>query len=235
MESDTTLKRNQIVKRAIPILGAVMISLLAGYLGSCYVNNRNIPYPDIAEVKGSYLKGSAWLARHRAELLNIENPMLWWMVKYANDVYQNPDIDSVYRKYEKSRVEPRPYSPWLGLFKKGSWVPLKYDSIRQLPYYYKYLIATLYCDKDLLSTPSIARQNNPSFCSTSGYWYRPACATHQLMGLRFLQDGKCDLVDDLEGKIEAVQRKIDCLQRILGDRTPLNVEQLNNVLFRISV
>jgi surface carbohydrate biosynthesis protein len=35
--------------------------------------------------------------------------------------------------------------------------------------------------------------------------------------------------------LEAVQKKIDCLQGILGDRTPLNVEQLSNVLFRISV
>ena len=196
------------MKRVIPVLGAIIISLFAGYFGSWYINNRNIPYPDIAEVKGSFLKGSTWLARHREELLNIKNPMLWWMVMYANDVYQNPDIESVYREYEKSRVEPRPYSAWLGLFKKGSWVPVKYSSIKHLPYYNIHAIAALYCDEDLLGIPSIARQNDPSFCNSSGYWYRPACATHQLMGLRFLQDRDCDLVDNLDGKISAVQRKI---------------------------
>ncbi len=62
------------------------------------------------------------------------------------------------------------------------------------------------CDKDLERHPDISAQNKADFCNH--HLLRPACVTHQLMGIRILQRRKCGDPATLANSVSILQKKI---------------------------
>jgi len=62
------------------------------------------------------------------------------------------------------------------------------------------------CDRELQQVPGIAAQNQPGFCDE--HPLRPACVTHQLMGVRLLQDRGCGNPDELQDTLQQLQQRI---------------------------
>jgi hypothetical protein len=59
---------------------------------------------------------------------------------------------------------------------------------------------------DLGADPVVLEQFSSSYCDR--HVFSPACATHQLMGLRFAQRSQCTAPSDLNETIQDLQRKI---------------------------
>ena len=103
--------------------------------------------------------------------------------------------------------------------KSGSWAPIfdgnkndyiKPDSMKLYAYYYKHIVYAMNCAQNLsYAIPIIKQQNNKDFCFQPSYIYRPACVTHQLMGIHFMKAEACTSeIDNVDSVIEALQDNI---------------------------
>jgi hypothetical protein len=83
---------------------------------------------------------------------------------------------------------------------------VKFEDIASFPYYNWHFIYAITCDRDLEQIPEITAQNEAGFCDR--YPLRPACVTHQLMGIRLLQDRECGTAEVLADIVEQLQQRI---------------------------
>lgn len=83
---------------------------------------------------------------------------------------------------------------------------MKFEDIASFPYYNWHFIYAITCDRDLEQIPEITAQNEAGFCDR--YPLRPACVTHQLMGIRLLQDRECGTAEVLADIVEQLQQRI---------------------------
>ena len=114
---------------------------------------------------------------------------------------------------------------------------------RIIIYYLESQSGELACEKmvDVLASFADSRNGNGG----SSLWQRFQCRLiaggyHLYRGLKPRLPGSHNRPEFQRHRypgisLDALQKKIDRLQRIIGDRIPLNVEQLSDVLFRISV
>jgi len=132
--------------------------------------------------------------------------MLWRLVQQAGDISGDTRLTSLFSDYKKRYLDNNPNNVWRPLFEPGSWVPIRFEDIASFPYYNWHFIYASTCDRDLGEITEIAAQNNPSFCDR--YPLRPACATHQMMGLLLLKRSHCGDPEQLENTIAALQQRI---------------------------
>lgn len=82
-------------------------------------------------------------------------------------------------------------------------------TVEGLPYYNQHFIYALNCAQGIADDVSIVeQQNDAGFCHQPAYFYRPACITHQLMGINFLYLNKCGLLPDIDTVIQDLQGDI---------------------------
>lgn len=181
-----------------------ILALAAAYL--VWNNNHTAPPTTTNQLNASLENGVQWLKTREQSILGSQNPMLWHLVQKAGEVSGDPRLTSLFRAYEKRYLDNNPNNIWRPLFKPGSWVPVRFDDIVTFPYYNWHFIYASTCDRDLEKIPEIAAQNEPAFCDR--YPLRPACVTHQMMGLLLLKRSKCGDPAKLENSIEALQQRI---------------------------
>ena len=187
------------------ILFILLVSIIV-YAGLLWNNNRDVAPVNEAEIQRSLNAGINWLLEHKAKILKTPNPMLWWMVQQSASASGDPRLQKLFASYETVYLKNRGNNIWRPLFYKNSWSPVRYESIRQFPYYNKHFLYALNCDRDLEKYPEISVQNEADFCDS--HPLRPACVTHQLMGIRMLQRKKCGVPDDLDETVSILQQKI---------------------------
>lgn len=182
----------------------VILVLASAYL--VWNNNRMVALPGKSQLNASLENGVQWLMAYQQSILNNENPMLWRLVQQAGDISEDTRLTSLFNNYKKRYLDNNPNNVWRPLFKPGSWVPVRFEDIASFPYYNWHFIYASTCDHDLEKVPEIAAQNTPSFCDR--YPLRPACATHQMMGLLLLQRSQCGDPAQLENTIGSLQQRI---------------------------
>ena len=188
---------------------AVALLLLVGVLIGFYLiwqNNRSVSYPARAQLEDSFNKGVGWLDNHQAEILNDENPMLWWMLKESADLTENRVLTTLYARYRTRYLDQNPHNPWLHLFYGNSSEPLSSSQLADLPYYNLFFLYGLSCDANLADDQVIRDQLQENFCDS--HLLSPACVTHQMMGLRFMQRRACGNSENVAVTISALQDKI---------------------------
>jgi len=158
--------------------------------------------PGDDELEQALESGIAWLVENREKVLGHNNHVLWWLVQQAAMRTRDPRLEDLFTRYFDRYMGIPGTSIWRPLFKPGSWVPVRYDQIQRLPYYNWHMIYAITCDAELGSLPEIAEQNTAGYCSR--YLLKPACATHQLMGLRFMLLRECGDQDQLATSIASV-------------------------------
>lgn len=189
------------------ILLLVVVPLFA-YLVGVYQNNRDLPRPDVALMEEQLEASTQWLLNNEADILQQANPMLWWMLYEVEKLSHDSRIGGLLTRY--SQKYPR--------ILEGSWGPL-FDavprsylsaySVNGLPYYNQHFIYALNCAADIADEISIVKQQNQAdFCHQPNYIYRPACTTHQLMGINFLLTRKCGLLPDINEVVASLQSDI---------------------------
>ena len=195
-----------LVKKLIFLLSVILFSLLALYGVLIWNNNRDVAPVGKAEIRRSLNAGIDWLQAHRQTILKDANPVLWRMLQESARVSRDARLQSLFKAYEAIYLERRRLGMWRPLFYDNAWSPPRYEEIRNFPYYNKHFLYALNCDRDLEQYPEISEQNDPDFCDR--HLLRPACVTHQLMGIRMLQRKKCGDPKKLQQTVAVLQDRI---------------------------
>ena len=189
----------------LSVLSLVLL-MLASYAGLLWHNNRSVAPASKAEIQQSLESGISWLFERKEKILKDANPMLWWMVQQSAVISSDARLQELFASYETTYLKNRGNNIWRPLFYKNAWSPIRYESIRDFPYYNKHFFYALNCDRDLEQYPEISAQNDAGFCNS--HPLRPACVTHQLMGIRILQRKNCGDPAKLKNTVSILQNKI---------------------------
>ncbi|UCE75891.1 MAG: hypothetical protein JSU62_08375 [Gammaproteobacteria bacterium] len=134
------------------------------------------------------------------------NEVLWWMIQQAAEHSADARLQRLFGRYEEKRIGKAYGNIWRPLFYPGTWTPVKFEDIASFPDYNQHFVYAITCDKELEQVPGIAAQNRVGFCDPRPL--SPACVTHQLMGIRFLQRSECGNPDELQATVEKLQQRI---------------------------
>jgi len=182
----------------------VLLVLLYGYV--VWQNNTSVTPPERTELEATLENSIQYLEQNRDSVLATFNPMLWYMIQQAANVSGDQRLQRLFADYEQRYLKNRSTSLWRPLFYPGAWTPVRFEDIASFPYYNWHFIYAIICDSELGKVPEIAAQNDPAFCD--GHPLRPACATHQLMGIRLMQRIKCGDTDQLADTVKQLQQRI---------------------------
>ena len=188
---------------------AVLIIILITVMVSCAIygvlvlrNNRDIQFPGNDELERALESGIVWLVENKEKILRHNNHILWFFVQQSAEQTGDSRLTNLFNDYYKRYIDIPGSSYWRPLFKLNSWEPVRFDQIEHLPYYNWHMIYAITCDSDLEMLTQIAEQNDPEYCFR--FLYKPACKTHQLMGLRFMQLRGCGDQDQLVKSIASL-------------------------------
>lgn len=188
---------------AIPVM-----VLLTIYLIAVFQNNRDVAYPQKKQMHQQLERSVQWLVNNESEILSQTNPMLWWMLYEAHKITNDARILGLLTKYSE-RNQRIMQSVWGPLFDGQQRRNLGAYSVQGLPYYNQHFIYALNCATDIEDElPVITQQNDASFCHQWSYFYRPACITHQLMGINFLFTRQCNFLSNIDELTQALQQDI---------------------------
>ena len=191
------------------LTGSVLAALVLAVVGYGYLvwqNNRAMAFPDPSRLQASFEKSIAWLENNQLSILETTNPMLWYMIQQAAELSHDPRLKELFQRYEQRYLRAAHDNRWRPLFYPGTWVPVKFEDIASWPYYNWHFMYAVTCDRELQMVPEIAAQNLPEFCDQRRL--SPACVTHQLMGIRLLQDRDCADAAQLSNTAERLQQRI---------------------------
>jgi hypothetical protein len=190
-----------------------MFFLISG-IGAIISNNNDVAQPSEHELTESLEASIIWLTDNKEAMLDFDNPILWYFLHRSSQISGDQRLQSLVDAYYKKYINPE-YSSlnmtnsiWKGLFKpEFKYATLSFDEILSMNYYSQHFIYAIYCDEELGLLDSIKAQNNAEFCG-SLHILNPSCTTHQLMGLRFLQQSRCGNQETLSSTVKKLQSKV---------------------------
>jgi len=205
------------LKKLLYLVMLIILIPLIAYITGVYQNNRNLPRPATELVQQRLERSVQWLLNNETALLQQANPMLWWMLYEADALSHDDRISELLARYKQTypRIQQGVWGPLFGAAPRSY---LDAYSVNGLPYYNQHFIYALNCAADIASEIHVVEQQNQAdFCHQPGYIYRPACTTHQLMGINFLSTKHCDLLPNISAVTRSLQSDIK-LQLILDIR-----------------
>lgn len=201
-------------KMGLFILAAAFL-IVAAYLVGVLHNNRDLAYPSQQKIQKQLEQSVQWLVNNESEILSQNNPMLWWMLYESQQISKDKRLAELLEKYYQKNRGIK-YSPWGPLFAGAQQSRLDAYSVLGLPYYNQHFIYALNCAPQIEEGLEIvAQQNTKDFCHQLGYIYRPACSTHQLMGINFLLSQQCNLLANVAEVKASLQQ--DIIQQLTWD------------------
>ena len=110
------------------------------------------------------------------------------MIQRSAALTGHPALETAFDQYREARLEVGRHL-WLPLFFPGRWVPFTDDAIADFNDYNQHYIYAISCDEELARRLIVRAQLDPAYCDS--HFFRPACATHQLIGFRMMQQNGC--------------------------------------------
>lgn len=195
------------MKKTLLILIVIISgSLAAGYAALFHANNRDSAWPEPARLQAAFTAGFGWLGAHQDSILEQGNPALWRMVQQSAERTREPTLLALFAEYHRRYLE-HGRNIWQPLFFPGRWVPLARDDTAGLDDYQQHFIYAISCDAELGQSPLVQAQLDPGYCNR--YPWRPACVTHQMMGLRLMQRSDCGDAEATAAAIGSLQTRIE--------------------------
>ncbi len=122
----------------------------------------------------------------------------------------DPALTTLFERYRLKHIQGG-LNIWEPMFYPGRWIPFNLKTVADYDDYQLHFLYAISCDQELATLPIIQAQLQAGYCVNQPW--RPACATHQLMGLRFMQRNQC-------GDARATQAAIDEIQEyVIGQLT----------------
>ncbi len=193
-------------------VGAAFLTLLVVLLGAGYAdNNADAAEPTAAELVASRDRAAAWIRANEDEVIADENPALWWMLRESAASSGDAYLGGLYARYYQRYLAPNPHNVWHHLFDNESPLRISVDDLGGFPDYNLLFLYGLSCQSALRSDPGVQRLLRDNACAdvgTPAYFRDPTCLTHQLMGIRFLQRGRCEDDGRTAALLRALQAKV---------------------------
>jgi hypothetical protein len=165
--------------------------IATGYLN----NNRSAAMPAYPALAASRDRAIGWLRAHEAEALSAENAALWWMVRESAALTGDAYLADLHGRYYQRYLAGNPASVWHHLFDADATLRIPVKALADWPDYNLLFLYGLSCQTALRSDARVAALLEPHACGgigTPAYFRDPACLTHQLMGVRFMQQRRCE-------------------------------------------
>lgn len=196
------------LKKTLFLLLVSAAIIVTAYMVGVYQNNRAVPFPETKLMQQKLESSTQWLLNNEADILQQANPMLWWMLHEAEKITHDVRLAGLLVKY-KQKYPAIQEGVWSPLFGAAPRSYLDSYSVNGLPYYNQHFIYALNCAQDIATNiPVVEEQNQPGFCHQANYIYRPACITHQLMGINFLRTQQCGLLANSDEVSQSLQNDI---------------------------
>ena len=192
-------------KTLVTLIILFTISILTGYAALFYLNNRETDWPEQARIQTSFNAAIVWIETHQEDILQNNNPVLWWMIQRSATLTGNPSLQSVFNRYQRKYLDSA-RNLWLPMFFPGRWVPFKNESLARFDDYQRLFVYAISCDAELEQLAVTSGQLDPDYCDSQPL--RPACATHQLMSLRFMQQNQCGDPPSTQAAVVQLQERI---------------------------
>jgi len=203
------------LKKIIGFIAIVVCLIFAAYIYGVYQNNREVSYPDKVQMQQQLDESVKWLIKNESHILSEVNPMLWWMLFETYKISHDERIAKLLEKYHKRNKQVQ-HSVWAPLFDGNKQSYIDAYTVQNFPYYNQHFIYALNCaakiEKEL---PVVGQQNTPDFCHQAEYFYRPACTTHQLMGINFLFTKQCGFLVNIDEVSQSLQK--DIINQLIWD------------------
>jgi hypothetical protein len=187
------------------IIVTPVTAMLIGWGCLLWQNNRKVEPASSEEIGRALYRGIGWLRARREQILEDPNAVLWWMVERSAILCGDTKLAVLSSEYKRRHFDDSPNHPWQHLFDPDAAVRVTRRSLSDLPYYNAHWLSALTCDPRLASLEFVSRQNHPHFCSDRP---EPACITHQLMGMRFMQSRGCGDPEVVASTIRSLQDEI---------------------------
>lgn len=199
-------KGNKDMKKALRTLSLfILIVTIAAYSTLTLRNNRSATMPDRARIQAAYDAAVGWAIEHQTSLLNDTNVALWWMLQQSAALTGDPALTTMFERYRQKHLQGG-RNIWEPLFFPGRWIPFNAEATANFDDYQLHFLYAISCDEELAKMPIIQAQLEADYCVTQPW--RPACATHQLMGLRFMQRSQCGNAPATQAAIDLIQKRI---------------------------
>ena len=175
----------------------VLASLaLAGILAFFYCehqNSREVGAPTPAEARASFDRASAWIQRNQETVLRENNPMLWLFVRDAGRLAGDAQLEALANVYQAQSARDNLSRFFFDSSGRDQARSARLD-LSGWPDAYQALFAYgITCNGLLRFDPAVEQMLSPTACEARYAWLRnPWCRTHQLMGLRFVQNNHCN-------------------------------------------
>lgn len=192
-------------KALITLIILFTASISTGYAVLVYLNNREASWPEQVRIQASFNAAIGWIDAHQEDILQQNNPVLWWMIQRSATLTSDPSLESAFGRYQQKYLESA-RTLWLPLFFPGRWVPFRNEDIAHFSEYQKQFVYAISCDPDLEQQDIISAQLDSSYCDRQPL--RPACATHQLMAFRFMQQNHCGDAQATHAAVTDLQARI---------------------------
>lgn len=168
-------------------------------------NNQSVTMPEQARIETAYAAAVSWATEHQDQLLNESNVALWWMLQQSARLTHDPALTTLFERYRQKYLQSGK-NIWAPLFFPGRWIPFNLKTVANYDDYQLHFLYAISCDEELARLPVIQAQLTADYCAAQPW--RPACATHQLMGLRFMQLSECGNATATLATIAAVQQRV---------------------------
>lgn len=243
MPSSATITQGLDISDHLVILKIIKRLLVLLVLGlSLFIAYNNVGPSKVTpeEVSRSVQQSRDWILHNRDRLYSEHSAVLWWMLAQAVEVSGDESLRGVLQQYlDRNR----------SLYARSFWYPLLYDQgasvnaaaviLSDIPYYNTFFIYGFSCSPALAEAEVVRAQQHTGYCRNH-HPISPACVTHQMMGLRFMQRAGCgdavkvesaiaSLSDDIRYQSIIDFRLLDVyLQRVLMQLDTGNRDKIND-------
>lgn len=185
-------------KRIFRIVLLTPIILIFGGILAGIANNHLGPETvDEQQVRQAFDQSVDWLVVNQARVLGEgrKNPMLWWFVKKALMLSRDERLERVFISYLEA--ESRNINQiWLAMLRDRPLQSFRVSDLTsaanfgEIPAYNFLFAYGVSCDENLRDSNLVRHQLEVNYCLRSRL-LSPACITHQMLGLKIMQDNFC--------------------------------------------
>ena len=179
------------IKRLVKFLISSTIFLIIIAILFILNNNYGDTRYSIEDLKLARQASANWLLTNRDIILQEHNAILWWMLKQGSQQPHDDKVLNLFNEYKKVNFDFYSRSPWsyliLDVRPQIDVNALLNEEKRDDNLLFIYGMT---CHSLLGQEPAIKRQLDQRFCANQQP-VLPACTTHQLLGIQFMQENNC--------------------------------------------
>lgn len=146
------------MKKYFLALSLLFFSIIGIFFWQVWQNNQTVESPSPTEIKQHFLKSVSWLEANYSNIENIQNPILWWMIKQAALNSGNESLNKLFNKYKKNHLDVNPPNLSTPMFDRlyHPRVP-DISFLSNLRDYQTFFFYALSCDNELSTEPLIQK------------------------------------------------------------------------------